>query len=209
MEIAQKSKLPQTTIDLARSLMSKEHVRFEELLKSALQKRNSQAAGKRNSNSSRPICRNGNRSCSDASARTRRREAEFQRKRSGQTTRSTAQNGGRIPGAYAGIKDAQPADMQAAREKLRKFIADNKKDQLQQAKKIRGPRAKASDPDALKEGSVVALLDGEERGTIESIRNDKAVVVFGQIRTTVPQRTTHSRCHPAHPRTQKQRSRYS
>ena len=33
---------------------------------------------------------------------------------------------------------------------------------------------------------MVTLLDGEQPGVVETIRNDKAVVVFGNMRSTVP-----------------------
>ena len=186
MEIAQKSKLPQTTIDLARSLMSKEHVRFEELLKSVRVEKEFLKLREKEFKQQQADLQKREQELQRRIRKNQEKEAEFQRRRLDKQQEALRKMEAEFREHMQALKDAQPADMQAAREKLRKFIADNKKDQLQQAKKIRGPRAKASDPDALKEGSVVMLLDGEERGTIESIRNDKAVVVFGQIRTTVP-----------------------
>ena len=115
------------------------------------------------------------------------KEAEFQRKRLEKQQDSIREMEAEFKGYMQELKDALPADQHGAIEKLRQFIKVKQQQQNNASKKIR--RIVSPSPkEQLIEGAIVTLVEGDQTGEIERIQNDKAVVIFGNMKSTVPLR---------------------
>jgi DNA mismatch repair protein MutS2 len=185
MEIAQKTQLPKELIDHARSLMSKEHVQFEQLLKSVRVEKEHLRLRERDLHKQEKDLLSREGELKARIQKNREKEAEFQRKRLEKQNETINKLEEEFRQHLKELKEAAPADEQAAREKLRSFIRDKKTEQQQRSKKLQMGMRKASPEGSITEGAWVTLLSGGDPGQVESIRNDKAVVVMGNLRSTV------------------------
>ncbi len=187
MEIAHKSKLPDELIAKARSLMSKEQVQFEALLKSVrIEKEHLKLRDKELQRHEKDLAKR-EQELRDRIRKNQEKEAQFRRQRLEKQQDALREMEDTFKAYLKELKDAEPADFDAAKDKLRSFIRDKKSLQQKAAARLRDQLKKpAAAAKELTEGSVVTLLDGEQPGVVESIRNDKAVVLFGNMRSTVP-----------------------
>jgi DNA mismatch repair protein MutS2 len=82
--------------------------------------------------------------------------------------------------------DADNAVKEQSKDAVRKFIQEKRKNTFNEHKRIRPVPVPQWQRGEIKIGGYVKLNSGSEIGILESVRNNKAIVIFNAIRTTVP-----------------------
>jgi DNA mismatch repair protein MutS2 len=185
MEIAGKSGLPEALIEKARSLLDQEHVKFEELLKSVRVEKEHLKLRRRDLEKDLNDLKDREQKLQQRIRKNKEMEAAFQRKKLEKRDEALRNMEDEFRQHMQSLKDAQPADQEAARRKLRQFINTQKKERDHAAGKLRKVTGK-QEGGALQEGDLVTLLEGDQQGEITKIRSGKAEVVFGNLKSTVP-----------------------
>lgn len=185
-EIALKSELPYEVIQKAKSLVSKEHIRFEELLKTVriekehLKLREKEAA-KREQEQNRK-----EQELKEEIEKAKEKQRQFNLKKLEKEDDSLRKMEYEFMKLMEDIKMKQPANMHEAKEKLKTFLSSNRNRNNRERKSqfIRSSEHIADTE--IKTGDRVTLINGTETGIVETLDKKTATVVFRNMKTKVP-----------------------
>ena len=170
-ELAKKSNLPQQLIEEARKLISKEHIRFEELLKNVRVEKEHIRLRDKEVNKKQE--RYNLKKLEKEDEAIRKMEQEFRAML--QELKNTHQ------------QEVIPVnEKEQAKEKLRQFIQTQKKNTFGERKKIQIKQPTNYERGEIKIGGLVKLVSGSEIGVLQSVQKNRAVVIFNNMKTTVP-----------------------
>lgn len=190
-ELAKKSNLPDALIQEARNKMSKEHIRFEELLKHVRIEKEHMRLREKEITKKENALKQKEEDLQTALEKTREQRERYQLKK-------LEKEEGYLRAMEADFKkllqtlketlaspEADNATKEKAKESVRQFIRERRKVQRNDQEKQPIPKQPQYKTGEVKIGGLVKLPSGSEVGRLESVRNNKAVVIFNQVRTTV------------------------
>ncbi|MBC8047866.1 MAG: Smr/MutS family protein, partial [Fimbriimonadaceae bacterium] len=185
-EIAQKTDLSKNVIESAKNLVSKEHIRFEELLKSVrIEKEHLKLREKELSKKEQDL-KHKELNMREAIDKAKEKERQFNLKKLEKEDDVLRKMEFEFKNLLDELKNAQPAEMQIAKEKLRTFLSTNR-NRNNKERKTQFIRSSPNQLSAeIKIGEPVTLISGTEIGLVESIQKNIAVVVFKNMKTKVP-----------------------
>lgn len=191
-ELAKKSALPQVLIDEARKLISKEHIRFEELLKNVrIEKEHIRLRDKEVAKKEEDL-RKKEAELAIALEKTREQRERYNLKKlekEDTALREMEADFKKLLQEFKAVQqdpDADNAMKEQSKDTIRKFIQEKRKKTFNEHKRIRPVPVPQWQRGEIVIGGHVKLNSGSEIGILESVRNNKAIVVFNNIRTTVP-----------------------
>lgn len=184
-EIAQKSKLPNDVIEKARSLVSEEHLKFEELLKNVRIEKEHLRLREKEFKQHELQIKQREAELKIELQKAKEKQQQFQLKKLEKEDTAIRKMEEEFKLLLSELKAAEPAQKQEIQQKLRAFINQNKNQNLRNRKSQVRTVEKEIAPGTLQVGMHVKLAGGDEQGVVESISKDKAVVVFNNMKSTI------------------------
>lgn len=190
-ELAKKTALPNTLIEEARKLISKEHIRFEELLKNVrIEKEHIRLRDKEVSKKEDDL-RKKEQELQQALEKTREQRERFNLKK----LEKQDEHLRKLESDFRSLLDemkakhqspeADNAEKEKSKDAVRKFLQENRRNTFNERKKIKPTPSTQWQRGEIRIGGMVKLNSGSEIGILESVKNNKATVIFNNIRTTV------------------------
>lgn len=190
-ELAKKTALPSALIEEARKLISKEHIRFEELLKNVrIEKEHIRLRDKEVTKKEEDL-RKKEIELQAALERTREQREKFNLKKLEKQDESLRKLEADFKSLLQEVKnkhedpEADNASKEKSKDAVRKFLQDNRRNTFNERKKIKPVALPTWQRGEITIGGMVKLNSGSEIGVLESVKNNKATVIFNNIRTTV------------------------
>lgn len=190
-ELAKKSALPQQLIEEARKLISKEHIRFEELLKNVrVEKEHIRLRDKEVSKKETDL-KQKEKDLAVAFEKAREKQERYNLKKLEQTDDAIRKMELEFKSMLTEMKNTHSgsdsnAEKEQAKDKLRQFINTQKKSTFGERKKITLTQPQHFERGEIKIGGLVKLVSGSEIGVLQSVQKNRAVVIFNNLKTTVP-----------------------
>ncbi|HMZ89531.1 MAG TPA: Smr/MutS family protein [Chitinophagales bacterium] len=191
-ELAKKSALPGTLIEEAKKLISKEHIRFEELLKNVrIEKEHIRLRDKEVSKKEEQL-KKKEVELAAAMEKTREQREKYNLKKLEKEDQTIREMEATFKNLLQEFKQVQSdpemdnATKEQSKDTVRKFFQEQRKKTFDHQKKIRPTPIPQWQRGEIKIGGYVKLNSGSEIGVLESVKNNKATVIFNNIRTTVP-----------------------
>ncbi|MBK6731885.1 MAG: Smr/MutS family protein [Bacteroidetes bacterium] len=184
-EIAQKSKLPEDVIAKARSLVSEEHIKFEELLKNVRIEKEHLRLREKEFKQHEQQLKQREAELKFELQKAKEKQQQFQIKKLEKADDSIQKMETEFKELLAAFKAAEPAHKQETQQKLKAFINQNKNTNLRNRKSQVRLVEKEIPAGTLQAGMYVKLAGGDEMGLVESVIKDKAIVVFNNMKSTI------------------------
>lgn len=191
-ELAKKSELPQQLIEEARKLISKEHIRFEELLKNVrVEKEHIRLRDKEVSKKEDDL-RKKEKDLELAFEKAREKQERYNLKKLELEDVAIRKMEEQFRGLLQELKSvvqeetASGNEKEQVKEKLRQFIQTQKKSTFGERKKVQQRQQVNYERGEIKIGGLVKMVSGSEIGVLQSVQKNKAVVIFNNMKTTVP-----------------------
>ena len=191
-ELAKKSDLPQVLIEEARKLISKEHIRFEELLKNVrVEKEHIRLRDKEVSKKEEDL-KKKEKDLELAFEKAREKQERYNLKKLEKEDDAIRKMELEFRAMLAELKqthqqEALPvSEKEQAKEKLRQYINTHKKATFGERKKVHVKQQLNYEKGEIKIGGLVKLMSGSEIGVLQSVQKNRAVVIFNNMKTTVP-----------------------
>jgi DNA mismatch repair protein MutS2 len=186
-EIASKSQLPPQIIEHAKKLVSKEHIRFEELLKNVrIEKEHIRLRDKEVTKKEEDVKRKEI-DLRNAIERANEKEQRYNLKKLERDDEAIRKMESEFKQMINELKQSsQTNEDEPVKEKIRRFINERKKSVFRERKNhyvISGPKFKRAE---IKIGGPVKLIAGSEIGILESIHKNRATIIFNNLKTTLP-----------------------
>ncbi|MEZ5013860.1 MAG: Smr/MutS family protein [Chitinophagales bacterium] len=189
-ELAKKTQLPNALIEEAKKRMDKEHVRFEALLKEVRIEKEHIRLRMKEAGRTEETLKKKTAELDKAFDKAREKQERYNLKKLEQEEKAVREMEQQFREILKELKESgqigtDEQTLEPIKEKARQFLQQKKKkvhnDQLHMHKR----KFPVLQPAEIKVGGFVRMHGGTETGTIESIKKDKAVVVFNNMRTTV------------------------
>ena len=191
-ELAKKTALPNTLIDEARKLISKEHIRFEELLKNVrIEKEHIRLRDKEVTKKEDEL-KKKEQELQTAFEKAREQRERYNLKKLEKEDDAIRRMEMDFRGLLDSLKatfaapDTNNAAIEKGKDTVRKFLQEQRRKTFSERKKIRPVQSPAWQRGEIVIGGMVKLNSGSEIGILESVKNKRATVIFNNIRTTVP-----------------------
>lgn len=185
-EIAAKTQHSTALIEKAKSLVNKEHIRFEELLKSVrIEKEHLRLRDKEITKKEQDLKKRDT-EMREAIDKAKEKERQFNLKKLEKEDDALRKMEYDFKALLDSLKNAQPAEMQQAKDALRSFLGENRNrnNKNRRSQFIRSvPQARQEE---IKINDAVTLISGSEIGIVESIQKNIATVMFKHMKTKVP-----------------------
>lgn len=184
-EIAQKINLPKDVIDKARTLVSEEHIKFEELLKNVRIEKEHLRLRERELKNHDLELKKKEEELKTELQKAKEKQQQFQLKKLEKEDAAIQKMETEFKALMAALKAEEPANKNEIQQKLKLFINQNKNTNLRNRKNQVRILEKAIAPGTLQAGMKVRLQGGTETGVVESVQKEKAIVVFGNMKSTI------------------------
>lgn len=191
-ELAKKSNLPQQLIEEARKLISKEHIRFEELLKNVRVEKEHIRLRDKEVNKKEEDLKKKEKDLELAFEKAREKQERYNLKKLEKEDEAIRKMEQEFRAMLQELKNTHQQEVipvnekEQAKEKLRQFIQTQKKNTFGERKKIQIKQPTNYERGEIKIGGLVKLVSGSEIGVLQSVQKNRAVVIFNNMKTTVP-----------------------
>ena len=189
-EIARKSELPNNVIEDAMKLISKEHLRFEELLKNVrIEKEHIKLRDKEVSKKEEDI-KKKEEELKQALLKTKEKEERYNLKKLEKEDDAIRQMEKEFRNMLEELKSVSKSETGPANEQqkqvIREFISSRRKNTFKERKTLAVNTIPQYQKGEIKIGGLVKLIAGTEVGRLESVHKNKATVIFRNLKTTIP-----------------------
>ncbi len=189
-EIAKKSDLPQHVIEDAMKLISKEHLRFEELLKNVrIEKEHIKLRDKEVSKKEEDI-KKKEEELKQALIKAKEKEERYNLKKLEKEDDAIRQMEKEFRNMLEELKSVSKTETAQGNEQqkqvIREFISAKRKTTFKERKTLAVNTIPQYQKGEIKIGGLVKLIAGTEVGRLESVHKNKATVVFKNLKTTIP-----------------------
>jgi len=184
-EIAKKSKLPEQVLSKAKSLVSKEHLQFEELLKHVRIEKEHLRLREKELKQHEKQLRQQEEELKRELQKAKEKQQQFHLKKLEKTDAVIQKMEAEFSELLAALKASEPAQKQVIQQKLKAFINHNKNDNLRKRKMHIRTEEPAIPAGILQPGMFVTIAGSGEVGVVESVTKDKATVIFRNLKSTV------------------------
>ena len=191
-ELAKKTELPNTLIDEARKLISKEHIRFEELLKNVrIEKEHIRLRDKEVGKKEEDL-KKKEQELQAAFEKAREQKERYNLKKlekEDDTIRRMETDFRALLDALKAAHASPESDnaaIEKSKDSVRRFLHEKRQRTFAERKQIRPAQSTTWQRGEIQIGGMVKLNSGSEIGILESVKNNRATVIFHNIRTTVP-----------------------
>lgn len=189
-EIARKSALPGHVIEDAMKLISKEHLRFEELLKNVrIEKEHIKLRDKEVSKKEEDI-KKKEEELKQALIKAKEKQEIYNLKKLEKEDEAIRKMEKEFRNLLEELKAAtkteSAADSEIQKQTIREFISTKRKSTFRERKTLAVNTIPQYQKGEIKIGGLVKLIAGTEVGRLESIQKNKGIVVFKNLKTTVP-----------------------
>jgi len=190
-ELAKKSDLPPQLIDEARKLISKEHIRFEELLKNVRVEKEHIRLRDKEVNKKEEDLKKKEKDLELAFEKAREKQERYNLKKLEKEDDTIRKMEAEFRAMLASLKSVSQQDIpvsekELAKEKLRQFINTQKKSTFGERKKVQQHQQINFERGEIKIGGLVKMISGSEIGVLQSVQKNRAVVIFNNLKSSVP-----------------------
>ena len=191
-ELAKKSELPIALIEEAKKLISKEHIRFEELLKNVrVEKEHIRLRDKEVSKKETDL-KLKEKEVAAAFEKAREKQERYHLKKLEKEDEAIRKMEAEFKSLLQELRNIQSnsdtpsSEKEQAKDVLRKFIQSKKNISHNERRVLHQKTTQQYIKGEIRIGGLVKLISGSEIGTLESVNKNRATVIFNNIRTTVP-----------------------